>query len=82
MNEGWTAEQRAWLSQRFFGLIRCQVCGNMSENRGRRSSCRVCASSAPEIDMLSGMSDVSPRLRLLRVSADAQEWRHVGALGS
>ena len=46
-------------SQRFFGLIQSQVYGNMSENRGRRSSCRVCASSAPEVDMLSGMSDVS-----------------------
>ena len=45
----------------------------MLNNTARRSPCEFCASSAAEVDMLSGMSDVSPTR-----AAAARTWRSAG----
>ena len=69
-------------SQRCSRLRRCQGCRNMPENRGRRPSCRVSTSSALEVDMLSGMSDVSSSpAAAARTCRCARVWRRIRTSG-
>jgi len=54
----------------------------MPENRGRRSSCMVSTSSALEVDMLSGMSDISSSPEAgARTCRCAGVWRHIRTSG-